>query len=597
MSDNAAGGVPLSLLGARLVADELALRGIAGVCIAPGSRSTPLALAFAEQEGTPVFSHLDERCAGFFALGLAKAARKPAVLVCTSGTAAANFYPAIIEAAQSAVPLIVLSADRPPELRDCGANQTIDQARLYGPYAKFFADVGLPIDDAPGHLHLRRIACRAHAEANGVTAGPVQLNCPYREPLSAPPDRNQELPADLGQVECLPLTAAPTPVVAPPAEAIDALARRLACAHRPLLLAGPMAPDAGRSADAAQQLAVRLGAPLLAEPSANLGVAAGAGAEFLVDASDALARGGLGSAQAPDLVVRLGATLTSKAWGQALASWRAVPQAVLALPGSWPDASATADTMLHGEIAATLDALCGSLDRLAEDQDACASRRAWTGQWLEAGARVRDALDGVVRDSAPFEGGVIHALSRVMPHGSRLFVGNSLAVRALDLFWPKLDREVAIHVSRGASGIDGLVSTTFGIAAAGDAPTVGLIGDVSLLHDVGGLLAARRTRARATLVVLDNDGGGIFDHLPVAGQGHSSFEELFTTPHGLDLSGVARAFGVAAITVGVGDLEKAVADSLQVPHTTLIRVPIDRAASHAVHRSVVAVAGGASGWS
>lgn len=627
----APGRTPTSVIGARLLAGELARSGIAGVCIAPGSRSTPLALAFAEQAGTRVFSHLDERCAGFFALGLAKAAHAPVVLVCTSGTAAANFLPAVIEAAQSAVPLIVLSADRPPELRDCGANQTIDQTRLFGTYARFFADAGLPIDDAAGHLHLRRLACRAHAESTGATPGPVHLNCPYREPLSAPPASGAaSVPPAGGSVEAeagagAPLTQAPRPIMLPPDESLSEVAERLFEARCPLLLAGPMPPDGGRTATAVHRLARRLDAPLLAEPAANLAAPSGQSGTLLVEAGEALARGGLRGAGEPDLILRLGATPTSKAWGQALAEWRAVPQVALVAPGSWPDPAGSAGTMLRADTAATLDALAAAVETraaaavdmraLAGGANAAnepratsgaggpgtagaseAARGGWGEQWREAGARVRAALDAAPATEPLFEGTVVRALARTMPRGSRLFVGNSLAVRALDLFWPRTTDAVEIHVSRGASGIDGLVSTTFGIAAAGGGPTVGLLGDVSLLHDIGGLLAARRTKAVATLVVLDNDGGGIFDHLPVAAEQHPRFEDLFTTPHGLDLAALAAAFGIEVKTAGAEDLDAVLAAAVRAPHTTLVRVPIDRAASHAAHRNVAALAAGASGW-
>lgn len=598
-----------SLEGARLLVRELVHAGIGAVCISPGSRSTPLALAFAEyeQEGVQIYSHLDERSSAFFALGLARATGLPVALVCTSGTAAAHYFPAIIEASQSGIPLVVLSADRPPELRDCGANQTIDQNRLFGGYVRFFADTGLPIADAAGGLHLRRLACRAVAEACGPAPGPVHLNCPFREPLS-PGAAAAEPPAPesamLATAERARLSFVPQTQVVLPAAELAPLVARLKRAERPLLIAGPMPPDGGIRGGAIARLAAALGAPLLAEPTANL---RGAGiAEFSVDAYDAILRAGdpepgrtsaevsadnsaAMSGLAPDLIVRLGASPTSKALGGLLARWRTIPQIVICAPGKWPDPAASAAVVVRAEIAPVVDALAGALGGPP-------ARPAWRAAWVEAGRRTRVALDRHLDVAPVFEGTVVRAISRSLPPDGVLFVGNSLAVRALDLFWPDSRSDTEIHVNRGASGIDGLVSTTLGIAAGHDGPTLGLLGDVSFLHDIGGLLAVRRAGARAIFVILDNDGGGIFDHLPVATEGHACFDPLFTTPHGLDLAALAAAYGVSARTLVIEELPAALKSAFARQGTTVLVVKIDRKASLEAHRLAIMAAAGAEPW-
>lgn len=567
---------------ARILVEELVASGVAAVCISPGSRSTPLTLAFADHSDIRVFSHIDERAGSFFALGLAKALREPVALVCTSGTAPANYLPAIIEASLSHVPLLVLSADRPPELQDCGANQTIDQEGLFGSYVRFAATVVGVGEDGPGQGALRRLADRAVAETQGVRSGPVHLNCQFREPFSprAPRRPLAVLPAHRKRSQTLTYVALGAPEL--PAELVE----RLRVAQRPLLVVGPRAPDAGEAELQLQLLASRLGAVVFVEPTANMSAVENNVGR--VDAYDALLRGGL-PAEFPDLILRLGGVPTSKALGRFLTTCAEISQIVLADPGEWPDPFATASSILSGSLAPTLAALAAQLP-------ARSVTSAWRDQWVEAGAEARRRLDRYLEAARTIEGTVLRSTTRVLESGSTLFIGNSLAVRDLDLFCSSTGIAATVHVNRGASGIDGLVSTVFGLAAGHEGPTVGVLGDVSFLHDAGGLLAASRTGACPVLVILDNDGGGIFDHLPLAKEGHAAFEDLFVTSHGRSIAEISRAYGVPSSIVSVEGFPDTLRALVGRRESHVLVVRIDREESQAAHREIETFLQQVPGW-
>jgi 2-succinyl-5-enolpyruvyl-6-hydroxy-3-cyclohexene-1-carboxylate synthase len=565
-----------------LLADELAHAGVRHACVTPGSRSGPLAIAFASQPAVRVWTHLDERAAAFFALGLAKGTRAPVALVCTSGTAAANFLPAVVEAFHARVPLVVLTADRPPELRDCGAPQTIDQLRLFGPHARWFVEAALPETSAAGLRAARTLACRAVAIASGPPAGPVHVNVPLREPLApevVPDDALSDLAPELaaeGRGDGL-WTRILAAKRSPGSAAIGAIAPLLATARRPLVVCGPLDdPDPELPARVAT-LAHRLGAPVLAEPASNL--RRPALDDVLVDAQDALLREpGFRDAHRPDVVLRLGTLPTSKTLVSWLGDHPEVPQIVLDGEGGWSDPAGVVLAVAAGAPAATLT---GLLDLLpAADADL-----RWLWRWRRAGAAARAALCRALEDGgAPFEGHAVAALAAALPARATLYAGNSLAIRDLDWFWPAGAPPVRVLANRGANGIDGFVSSVLGAAAGLPGPTLGLCGDLSFLHDLGGLLAARRHRIRATFVVLDNDGGGIFDHLPIAAF-PAHHEELFVTPHGLDLGPLVRAYGAGYRRVrDAAVLAEAIESALEAPETTVVHLPFERASSLAAHR-------------
>ncbi|HYC22473.1 MAG TPA: 2-succinyl-5-enolpyruvyl-6-hydroxy-3-cyclohexene-1-carboxylic-acid synthase [Candidatus Bathyarchaeia archaeon] len=549
----------------------LAQSGVKHACVTPGSRSTPLALLLAACPGLRAWSHVDERSAAFFALGLAKATRTPVVLACTSGTAAANFLPAIVEAHHARVPLVVLTADRPPELRDAHAGQTIDQLRLFGGHARWFFEVGTPEVSSEALRHFTALGCRAVAEAMGPPAGVVHLNFPFREPLvpSTPASVAPVREAGVGtRVAPLHLEAAP--------EAIDEVAIRLAGARRPLVVCGPL-DDPDRDLIAAVRgLAEALDAPIVAEPTSNLRQPE-LGSRAL-DAVEALVRDAAFRARhVPDAVVRLGAPPTSKALGAWLGELEGATHLVVDSSGGWPDPGSVATHLLRGAPAPICRALTAAIGEKGRNAQWCAA-------WTAANARARAALvESVGRERLPFEAHAVEALARAMPAGATLYVGNSLAVRALDFFWPAGAAAVRVLANRGANGIDGFVSSVLGAAASENEPVVGLCGDLSFYHDLNGLLAARRHGVKAVFVVLNNDGGGIFDFLPVARVG-AAFEEYFVTPHGLDFRPVVEMYGCGFVRVANGtELGVAIESALGESRTSVIELPIERGQSVAAH--------------
>lgn len=549
--------------------DELARCGLEAVCIAPGSRSAPLAMAFSRHPAIRVWMHLDERSASFFALGLAKVAERPVAVLCTSGTAAAEFHAAVIEAHHSRAPLLVLTADRPPELRDVGANQAIDQAGLYGRAVRWFFDPGVPDAEPGAPRRWRRLAARALTEAAGPPAGPVHLNLPFREPLTPDPG----------------MVARPEPAAGPPLSLhrgrllpapadVDEVAAALSAARRPLVVAGEMRDGAALGC-AMDRLLTRLDAPLLAEPTSQLRRRGGAG---VVEAYDALLRSApWASAHRPDLVLRLGAPPTSKVLSQLLADAGA-PQIVVDAAG-WRDPDQLAAGFVRCEPVPLLEALADALPGPNR-------QRGWQEAWVEASAVATHALERRLAEPPLHEGHVVRALAGVLPPTARVVIGSSMPIRDVDTFWPSAFEGQRFLANRGASGIDGLVSTGLGAAAAApDVPTVLLLGDLSLYHDMNGLWAARRHGLRALIVVLDNDGGGIFSFLPQADH-PDVFEELFGTPLGLRLQVVAQLYDLGYSEVDSAEtLAEALRAGLAASRTTILSVRFDRAGSVVGHRA------------
>ncbi|MEX2204875.1 MAG: 2-succinyl-5-enolpyruvyl-6-hydroxy-3-cyclohexene-1-carboxylic-acid synthase [Myxococcota bacterium] len=522
--------------------EELVRTGVTHACVCPGSRSTPLAAAAAHARGLRVWSHVDERSAAFFALGLAKAERAPVALVCTSGTAAANFLPAVVEASQTGVPLVVLTADRPIELRDWGAAQTIDQVRLFGPYARWYAEEPAP---EPGGAALRRaraLACRAVAVATGQPPGPVHLNLPFREPLeptrvaddlpdSDPVALDGRAPAAYLRVE----SARPLP----PAALVERLAEAIARTPNGVIVSGPHDAEPG-FCDAVARLARDARWPILAEPTSQLRCGPHVKSAPLVAAHDPLLRDGRFAAEnAPALVLRLGAPLTSRPIARWLdrhsahESWIADPD------GRFADPTRSASELLRFDPTLICDALADALARRPARPESD-----WLARFLEADRAARAALDSALAaDPALSEPRLVIELARALPDGAALFVSNSMPVRDLDSFLPPSEKRLRVLCNRGANGIDGIVSSALGASAALPGPLALLTGDLAFLHDLGGLLAAKRHGLDATIVVVNNDGGGIFRFLPVASHRDAvDFDALFTTPHGLDLARAAALF-------------------------------------------------------
>lgn len=500
------------------LADELVRCGVTHACIAPGSRSGPIAIALERQAGLQTHIHLDERSAAFFALGCARATGIPAVVLCTSGSAAANLYPAIVEARQSFTPMIVLTADRPPELRATGANQTIDQIKMFGDSVVWFAEAGLPdtAEISPGYW--RSLVCRAVAESTSWRPGPVHLNLPVREPL-LPDETADTYPHPIeGRPGSKPWTEVIHPTPEPHATAVDRLAAELSGTARGVVVAGAVSADLTPLLEMAQAA----GWPLLAEPASNLRVPG------TISCYDALLRSERFVARhRPDVVVRTGKLSLGRPLARLLEGAR---QVAIGPPGAFWDEHRSATDLLAGDPAL----LCKRAGALVERRN----DRAWVSDWLRCDDIARRAIDHTLDSTDEVsEPRTARDLAASLPDDARLFVSASMPVRELDSFMvPRTG--LTVHANRGANGIDGSVSTALGIAATTQAPTAGLLGDLALLHDANGMLYPGKKHLDITFVVLNNDGGDIFSFLEQAEV--PEFERLFGTPHGLDLEAFAR---------------------------------------------------------
>ncbi len=552
-------------LGLRAFADELARCGLEHACTSPGSRSTPLVLSLAREPRIRATSHIDERCGGFFALGLAKATGRPVALACTSGTAAANYAPAVHEAHEARVPLLVLTADRPPELRAIGAGQTIDQVKLYGAAARWF----LEVDDQPATPErmrwLRQLACRAYWTALEGRPGPVHLNFSLREPLVLDEPLPAEEPGGGGRAGGRPWVTRPRAQPTAGPALIDGLRAALDANPRAVMVAGRSERDPGLG-EALAGLAEALALPLLAEPLSGARRGPAAIAHY-----DALLRdAGFAAAHAPDLVLRFGDLPTSKPLRQWLQGLDAL-QIAFDAEGAWQDPAGSVGTLV------TADPRVLAQEMPRKDRD-------WLDAWRGADHAAANAIAQTLGELS--EPRVAAELGVRLPPDATLVVASSMPVRDIETFFPARDAPPRVLSNRGANGIDGTVSTAFGVAAAGTGPTVLLIGDVALAHDIGGLLAARRLGLPLVIVVLHNDGGGIFDFLPVAREG-ADFEQHVATPHGLDFAHAAELYGLGhARVTDPATFRDALDGALAAGTAEILEVRTDRAENVVLHRRV-----------
>ena len=550
------------------LADEWVRAGVRHAVVAPGSRSTPLALALAARTDVTLHVFHDERSAAFAALGLGRATGVPAVLLCTSGTAAANFHPAVVEAHQDEVPLVVCTADRPPELRDVAAPQTIDQGALYGAVVRWFCDPGVPDDAVRGTW--RSLAARSVADALGPRPGPVHLNLPFRDPLVGSPGELPAAAADGGPWHVALVGGARLDVAS-----LDALAALLD-QPRGVIVAGAGAGDPA----AVHALAEAIGWPVLADPRSGCRLPLGT----TVGAFDALLRHArFAGDHAPSVVLRLGFPPASKVLGQWLLGSGARQVQVHATP-QWIDPDHVV-TRVVGDPTALCRALTGRL------RGACGTP--WAARWRHAEDRAQAALT-VGTAAGLTEPAVARALTASLPDGAALVTSSSMPVR--DVEWYMAPRVgLAVHANRGANGIDGVVSTAVGVALADPArPVALLIGDLAFLHDANGLLALRDRSANLTIVVIDNRGGGIFSFLPQrSALPAERFEQLFGTPSDTDPAAIAAAHGIDVTIVDtIDELRAEVARSTARSGARVLVVRSDRdanvAAHDALHRAVSA---------
>lgn len=502
---------------ARAMVAALAAQGVGHVCITPGSRSTPLTVAFSEQSAVRPWLHLDERSSAFFALGLAKATGAPVALLGTSGTASANYFPAVAEANLARVPLIVCTTDRPPRLRNVGAPQTIDQVELYGRHVRLSLDLAVP-ESEDNVATIGQAVQQAIKAASNPLPGPVHLNIPFEEPLIETPDQH---PAPVTVVPGQPAPKVPRP---PDFEALQSVEGLLQRSSKPLIIAGPEV--GGLPAASVTALAKRLSAPVLADPLSGLRTGAHDRSHVL-DSYDALFRNPITDDATPDLIIRFGAIPTSKALGQFLEIRPDIPQVLVDAPGSKRDPFASASAHIAGDVKAITSALREFAPYPAEDST-------WLDGWLAADQVARDAMRRTAESFTElFEGRVFIELQEALPAGATIFAGSSMPVRDMDSFLFSGEKPQHLESNRGANGIDGVTSTALGVAAARGERVVLVIGDVSFYHDMNGLWAAKRHSLNLTVVLINNEGGGIFNFLPQS-QHNAFFEEWFATPPGLD---------------------------------------------------------------
>jgi len=614
--------------------EELSRNGVRHVVYCPGSRSTPLAMRLAEHPRIRCWLHLDERSAAFFALGMAKRLREPVALLCTSGTAAVNFAPAVVEAHYARVPLVVLTADRPPELRDAGAPQTIDQVHLYGRHVRWFMEMALPETSPELLRYVRTVAAKAVALAQGSFPGPVHLNFPFREPLVPEPppemtagerdpwsggrmplgDRGEECrdgrrlgnPVDgwhdgnLRSGGEAPYVAVRSGRLVLDDGTIERLAGWLSGTKRGVIVCGPQTDPA--FARAVGKLAERLQYPLLADPLSQVRCGRHP-LSAVVEMYDALLRVTAFAEKAkPEVVLRFGALPVSKPLLQYLSRHADARQIVVDGHAMWHDPVFSAAEVLQADPAWVCERLCVQLGEAAQPQNRGAfageGRKTggeWLSWWQKANRLARqtverrmsdaDAVAGDA-DTGLFEGRLFPELAGLLPEGCLLYVGNSMPVRDLDSFFPALQKELFFLANRGANGIDGVVSSALGASAAGEEPVILVIGDLSFYHDLNGLLAAKLHRLNLTVILVNNDGGGIFSFLPQA-EHPEHFEALFGTPHGLSFEPVVKMYGGRYRRVGDWEqFSQAVRTSLEKGGLSVIEVPSRRDANLNAHRQI-----------
>jgi 2-succinyl-5-enolpyruvyl-6-hydroxy-3-cyclohexene-1-carboxylate synthase len=532
--------------------------GVRHAVISPGSRSTPMALAIATRPELAVHVFHDERSASFAAVGIGRATGQPAIVLCTSGTAAAEFHAAVVEAHQDDVPIIVLTADRPPELRDVGAAQTIDQNRLFGPAVRFFADPGVP-ESAVSHTW-RSLAHRSWAVATGHRPGPVHLNLPFRDPLvgDAGP-----LPAAVEFLDVRPRAVLSE-------DEVQTIAARLD-RHRGVIVAGL------GSHPAVLHLAESLGWPVLADQRSGIRTSH----SCVIPAFDEVLRHErFARDHSPEVVLHIGAPISSKVTGQWLSASGA-EHIQVNQTDAWFDPEHQVGCRVQADVELLALALAGRVSG--------ATNTPWLQRWRRAGERASASVDAVLyRHPEPTEPQIARDIVAALPNGAALVVSSSMPIR--DVEWYAAPRDgLAVYANRGANGIDGVVSTAVGVALADPDRSVALlIGDVAFLHDINGLLGLRERHVKLTIVVIDNDGGGIFSFLAQRTAVPSErFERLWGTPHGVDIPGLAGVHGIPVRAIlTAAELLPAVRAATASSGLSLLHVRTNRDTNVAVHEEI-----------
>jgi 2-succinyl-5-enolpyruvyl-6-hydroxy-3-cyclohexene-1-carboxylate synthase len=552
-----------------------------------------LVLALHRSSGIRLWTHLDERSMAFFALGMAKALREPVAAVCTSGTAAANFLPAVCEASHGRVPLILLTADRPPEVTHWGAPQTMVQAGLFDPFAKWSATLPAPEIRADLMRHVRATAARAFATAMEGVPGPVHINVPLSEPLvsnrvseGASVEGGGRGVVVEGRPHAGPFVSVPKMTLRMDPSAVKELARELSSVSKGIIICGPHDTADPSFAFLVTELAGRLGYPILADPLSQVRCGRHA-QDHIVDSYDIFLRSeNAASALDPEVIIRFGAVTSSKPLMTYLQDNSGCRQ--ILVDRGWRDPFHTS----WDRIAADESAFCSDLIAVLAEGTPSAE---WSDLWKAVDRRTREAV--VVRSARMeelFEGRIFQELSEILPEGSTLLAANSMPVRDLDAFFPRMNKAVHFLGNRGINGIDGLVSTALGAATA-RRPLVAVLGDTAFYHDMNGLLAAQRHGIHAVFIVLNNDGGGIFSFLPQA-EDREALDPLFAMPHGLTFEPAAKLYGLDYARVGSWrEFRNAVTRGLSHDRSTVIEVPGDRERNRELHQEIWAAGQEAAG--
>lgn len=565
-------------LWASVLVKTLVRLGLKTAIVSPGSRSTPLTMALASHPEVDAVPILDERSAAFFGLGIAKRTGLPVVLVCTSGTAGANYYPAVIEAKESRVPLMVLTADRPPELRDCASGQTIDQQKLFGNFPNWYAELATPLPDLAMFRYLRQTVTQAWTRALSPTAGPVHLNCPFRDPLSPLPDGSVSHLKGLLDEQFFPgiyPTLYGTPAIAS-SESIEPVQHLWANGDRGLIIAGPAQPANPEAyCQAVAALSRHLNWPILAEGLSPLRNHAEL-IPNLVSTYDAILRQPQWSEQlAAEQVIQIGPLPTSKVLRQWL-DQTSPPRWVL-------DADVFNLDPLHG----STTHLQFSVERLAPSlAKAQPSPSAYLETWLSLEQKVRHHLDSAFSEMEDiFDSKVPWMMAQHLPPETPVMIANSLPIRDVEWFWPPGNRRLRPFCNRGANGIDGTLSTALGIVHRGQS-TVFLTGDLALLHDTNGWLSVPQLQGHLTVILINNHGGGIFEMLPVA-KFDPPFEEFFATPQTVDFNHLCAAYGVNYERVQSWQQLKACLSFLPEGGVRVLEVRCDRKESQQIRQKLL----------
>jgi 2-succinyl-5-enolpyruvyl-6-hydroxy-3-cyclohexene-1-carboxylate synthase len=572
---------------ANIFVDELIRSGLKHVCFVPGSRHTPLILAFAKhKDSIKIYSHLDERSASFFALGMALALDEPVAMVCTSGSAGANFFPAIIEAHQSRVPLIVLTADRPHELRQSGANQTIDQVKMFGDFVLWFYDAPLPEENPPDVAlrNLRTLAARTLAKSNGIRKGVVHINMPFRKPLE--PDVDNQFSEFALLERDLAFTKVDTANQYMRSGSYEIskseILRILKEYERGLIVCAPriepyyeLDSDRNELVDTTVlsilKLSHTLGYPIIADSLSHVRFNSISSYFMPIASYENLSSELLLSQFRPDVIIRLGQVPTSKVLNQFLTLADFKHSISVTCSGEWSDDSHLFTHQIHANVGFWCDEL--NFDFRSGNDLFKRDGKSMLSPFVQLDKETWQVIDHEIETGAYFDGGVVYDVVDLIPNESTLFAGNSLPVRHLDQFGKPTNKRIYAYSNRGASGIDGNISTALGAGAARpDKPLVAILGDITFYHDMNGLLAVHRCGVPITIVLLNNDGGGIFHRLPIS-QHDPDFTDYFVTAHGLDYSHSAKLYGLDYVRADTRDeFRQAFTESVTHRKSTIIEV-------------------------